>query len=146
VRALVLGTIIALCLCGVAIADDAGPPAATATLNITVRNISSAGGKLLLGVYDETNFAMKGGVPVAHKSTNVRGDRQTVTFEDIPPGVYAVKALQDINMNGQFDMGVKGIEPFGFSGYPEIKGGLPPFADVKFTVTAGDNSIDITLH
>jgi uncharacterized protein (DUF2141 family) len=70
----------------------------------------------------------------------------TITFEGLAPGVYGAKVLQDINQNGQFDMSSKGVEPFGFSDDPEIKGGLPPFDDVKFTVTPGNNSIDVTLR
>lgn len=124
----------------------ADPAPATASLAITVHNISDAGGDLRLGVYDETNFAMKGGVPVAHKVTHARGATMMITLDDIAPGTYGVKVLQDINQNGQFDMGLKGIEPFGFSNDPEIKGGLPPFDAVKFTVTPGNNSIDVTLH
>ena len=145
-RAFAIAALMFLAVPPVAVADDTASSAATATLNVTVRNIASAGGNLMLGVYDETSYATKGGTAVARKSTHVRGDRMTVTFDGIPPGVYAVKVLQDINQNGQFDMGLKGVEPFGFSGDPEIKGGLPPFADVKFTVTAGTNSIDVTLH
>ncbi len=119
---------------------------APASLTITVHNISDAGGDLRVGVYDETNFPQKTGVPVARKVTHARGPTMTITFDDIAPGTYGAKVLQDINQNGQFDMSAKGIEPFGFSNDPEIKGGLPPFSDVKFTVAPGSNSIDVTLH
>ena len=135
---------IAVCIGGAANAADTAP--ATASLTITVHNISDAGGDLRVGVYDETNFAEKGGTPVARKVTNARSPKMTITFDDIPSGVYGAKVLQDLNRNGQFDMGLKGIEPFGFSDDPEIKGGLPPFSDVKFTVSPGNNSIDVTLH
>jgi uncharacterized protein (DUF2141 family) len=122
------------------------PAPATATLTITVRNISDAGGDLRLGVYDESNFAEKGGVPIARKVTHARGPKMTITFDDVAPGIYGAKVLQDLNRNGQFDMGLKGIEPFGFSNDPPIAAGLPPFDAVKFTVSQGNNSIDVTLH
>lgn len=124
----------------------ADPAPSTAALTIIVHNISDAGGDLRIGVYDETNFAAKSGTPVARRAINARGPKMSITFDDIPPGTYGAKVLQDINRDGQFDMGLKGIEPFGFSNDPEIKGGLPPFSDVKFTVSPGNNSIDITLH
>jgi len=124
----------------------ADPALAAATLTVTVRNINDAGGDLRIGIYDEENFAKKVGDAVARKSMHIMGPKYTFTFDAIPPGVYGAKVLQDINRNGAFDMGLKGIEPFGFSNNPEIKGGLPPFDDVKFTVSPGSNSIDITLH
>ena len=136
--------LLVLCIGSAANAADTAPT--TASLTITVHNIADAGGDLRIGVYDEANFAAKGGTPVAHRVTNARSPKMTITFDSIPPGTYGVKVLQDLNRNGQFDMGLKGIEPFGFSDDPEIKGGLPPFGDVKFTVTAGNNSIDITRH
>jgi uncharacterized protein (DUF2141 family) len=144
VRRLAITIVAALSIGGAASADDPAP--ATATLAITVHNISDAGGDIRLGVYDEKNFAEKGGVPVARKVTHARGATMTLTLDDIPPGTYGVKVLQDLNRNGQFDMGLKGVEPFGFSNDPAITGGLPPFDEVKFTVTAGNNSIDVTLH
>ncbi|HTT99976.1 MAG TPA: DUF2141 domain-containing protein [Rhizomicrobium sp.] len=127
-------------------APAADPAPTTASLTITVHNIADAGGDLRIGVYDEANFAAKAGTPVARKVTHARGSKMTITFDGIPPGTYGAKVLQDINQNGQFDMGLKGVEPFGFSNDPEIKGGLPPFSDVKFTVSPGNNSIDVTLH
>jgi uncharacterized protein (DUF2141 family) len=143
-KSVALGALIALCLGGAANAADPAP--ATATLTITVHNISDAGGDLRVGVYDAANFALKSGTPAVRKVTHARGATMTVKFDDIAPGTYGAKVLQDINQNGQFDMGLKGIEPFGFSNDPEIKGGLPPFDDVKFTVAPGNNSIDVTLH
>ena len=122
------------------------PPAITATLTITVRHIIDAGGDLKIGVYDEANYAMKGGMPVARKSTHARGPTMSFTFDDIPPGTYAAKVLQDVNQNGNFDFGPKGMEPFGFSNDPVVTVGLPPFDEAKFTVTAGTNTIEITLH
>ena len=115
-------------------------------LTITVRHIIDAGGDLKIGVYDEANYAMKGGMPVARKSTHARGPTMSFTFDDVPPGIYAAKVLQDVNQNGNFDFGPKGMEPFGFSNDPVVTVGLPPFDEAKFTVTAGTNTIEITLH
>ncbi len=43
----------------------------------------------------------------------------TITFDTIALGIYGAKVLQDINQNGQFDIGPKGVEPIGFSDDPE---------------------------
>ena len=106
-----------------------------ATLTITVRHIIDAGGDLKIGVYDAANYAMKGGVPVARKSVHARGPMMSFTFDDIPPGIYAAKVLQDVNQNGNFDFGPKGMEPFGFSNDPEVTVGLPPSAGMGSSAT-----------
>jgi uncharacterized protein (DUF2141 family) len=130
----------------IALAEDAASPA-TATLTVTVDHIlDDAGGDLLVGLYDKAGFETAHSVPVAGKRTSARRSTMTVTFENLPPGVYAVKAFQDLNRNGNFDVGLKGVEPFGFSNDPPVTVGLPPFDDAKFTVTAGTNSIELTLH
>ena len=42
---------------------------------------------------------------------------QEVEFSDVPPGVYAVQVLQDLNGNGKMDFDWAGlpVEPYGFS-------------------------------
>lgn len=118
----------------------------TATLTITVRHLIDAGGNLRIGIYDEANYAAKGGTPVARKSVHARGGTMSITFDDIPSGTYAAKVLQDVNQNGNFDFGPKGMEPFGFSNDPEVTAGLPTFEAAKFTVSPGVDSIEITLR
>jgi uncharacterized protein (DUF2141 family) len=121
-------------------------PPATATLTIKVRHIIDAGGDLQIGIYEKANYATKGGMPVARKSAHARGPTMSFTFDGIPPGTYAAKVLQDVNQNGNFDFGPKGMEPFGFSNDPVVTVGLPPFDEAKFTVTGGTNTIEITLR
>ena len=70
----------------------------------------------------------------------------TYTFTDIPPGVYAIQAYQDVNENGQFDMGVFGPkEPYGFSNSVRPRFSHPKFDDAKFEVQgdAADMSFEI---
>jgi len=143
--ATIAGTLLSVVAAGTAIAADAASPA-SATLTVTVHHIFDAGGDLLIGVYDEAGYTARHGVPVAGRSIHARSSTMTVTFGNLPPGTYAVKAFQDLNGNGNFDVGVRGVEPYGFSTDPPVTVGLPPFNDVEFTVTAGANSIDLTLH
>ncbi|HWA04065.1 MAG TPA: DUF2141 domain-containing protein [Rhizomicrobium sp.] len=129
-----------------AVAPGAAHADELAHLTVVVRNVSDAGGDLRLGIYDAENFAKKGGIPVARKSVHARGGTMTLEFDGIPPGTYAVKVAQDINMNGTFDYGMKGIEPFGFSRDPAVTVGLPPFDDAKIALAPGANAIDIHLR
>ena len=117
-----------------------------ATLSVTVLNVGDAGGQLKIGVYDAAGFNAKNALPVAGKVVLARPGKMTVKIEGIAPGVYAVKMFQDIDRNGYFDVGMKGMEPFGVSNDPPVTTGLPPFDDAKFTLSPGDNSITVTLH
>jgi uncharacterized protein (DUF2141 family) len=123
-----------------ALADD------TASLAVTVRNVSEAGGELRIGVYDEAGFEVRGAKPVAGKTTLARPGTMTVTIDGIKPGTYGVKLFQDVNRNGHFDFGLTFTEPFGISNDPPVTLALPPFDDAKISLHPGLNSIDVTLH
>ncbi len=124
-------------------ADDAAPKA---SLAVTVTGISDAGGQLRIGVYDAAGFNAKNAMPVAGKTVLARPGKMTVTITDIAPGTYGVKLFQDIDRNGHFDFGLKGVEPYGVSNDAQAASGLLPFDDAKFTLSPGDNSITVTLH
>jgi uncharacterized protein (DUF2141 family) len=124
-----------------ALAADAPAPV---TLTVTVLNVSDAGGRLEVGVYDEAGFKTRHGAPIAGKITAARPGTMTIAIDGIPPGVYAVKMFQDINRNGYFDLGFRLTEPYGFSNDPPSP--VPSFDDAKFALNAGSNAITVTLH
>lgn len=132
-------------------AGDATPVAGAATagggaLDVTVLGVSDAGGQLRVGVYDEAGFNARNAMPLAGKVVLARPGKTTVRIENIPPGTYGVKLFQDIDRNGHFDVGLKGVEPYGVSNDAPAANGLPAFDDAKFTLSPGDNSITVTLH
>jgi uncharacterized protein (DUF2141 family) len=67
-------------------------------------------------------------------------------LHDVPPGVYAIEAYQDVNDNDKMDTTWLGLplEPYGFSrdAHPVLS--KPSFSKVRFTLVAGDQSQ--TLH
>lgn len=128
-----------------AAADEPAPPQ-EAALTIRIQNVSDAGGTLRIGVYDETGFKAKNALPVAYKFTSARPGTTTVTIENIPPGQYGVKILQDINKNGYFDFGARLMEPYGLSNDPPARTGPPDFDEARITLASGPNSITINLH
>ncbi|HWA91697.1 MAG TPA: DUF2141 domain-containing protein [Rhizomicrobium sp.] len=118
----------------------------TASLSVTVTNVSDAGGELKIGVYDEAGFKSIGALPLAHKTVHARPGRMSVTIDGIAPGTYGVKMYQDINRNGYFDYGRKLTEPVGFSNDARASSGVPDFADAKITLVPGANAIAMSLH
>lgn len=124
----------------------AGAADAPASLTIRIENVSDAGGTLRIGVYDQSGFSAKNGVPVAYKFTSARPGTTTVSIDGIAPGAYGVKVLQDINKNGYFDYGPRLMEPAGLSNDPPMRAGPADFEASRITLVSGPNSITISLH
>jgi uncharacterized protein (DUF2141 family) len=63
------------------------------------------------------------------------------SFDDLPPGRYAIKLYHDANGNGELDTNMMGLptEAYGFSGEGGSMG-PPPFEKAAFEVVAGENN------
>lgn len=122
-----------------------------ATLTVTVQHVSSKGGDLRLALYDRKSFEANDAEPIADKVVAAKPWVDIVTFDPVPPGVYAVKMFQDANRNAKFDFNWLGIpaERYGFSnnaGPDWIRLAPPGFDAAKFVLKPGANSISIWLH
>ncbi len=102
IRALFL--ILAACLV-------AGAAPLAASLRVTIDGVAQAGGALHVGLYDEATFDSVADFPLLKRDiSQVAGD-VGVQFDRLPPGTYALKAYQDLNNDGRWEMG----EPRGIS-------------------------------
>lgn len=85
-----------------------------------------------------------------HAETKAVAPRVSVTFADIPEGIYAVQAFQDRNANARLDRSFIGIpkEPIGFSRDPKVSFGPPGFDDcaVKLSPAGGVLSLTLITH
>jgi uncharacterized protein (DUF2141 family) len=117
----------------------AGGP--SANLTIRVENVLPSGGILRLGVYDRGRYPDDNSTPIASANVAAISGETTVILRNLPPGLYAIEAFQDVNANGQMDTSWLGLpqEPFGFSRDAVPFLSKPSFDDVKFTLAAGDN-------
>jgi uncharacterized protein (DUF2141 family) len=75
----------------------------------------------------------------------VRKTRARCTFEDIPPGTYAIGVIHDENMNGKLDTNRLGIptEGYGFSNNARNLFGPPSFAAASFPYDG--RTLDLTI-
>jgi uncharacterized protein (DUF2141 family) len=138
---------VALFAAAIARADD------MAVLTVTVQHISSKGGDLRLALYNsrKTFADDDSDNPVIDKVVPAKPWVQVVTFDPVPPGIYAVKMFQDANRNGKFDLNWLGLpdERYGFSNNarPDWMHLAPPsFDDAKIVLKPGPNAISIWLH
>jgi uncharacterized protein (DUF2141 family) len=86
-------------------------------IHVTTLNIRNSTGSLDCAIFDSTvGFPTK----VLHSATQVMITKilkkeARFTFEDLPPGTYALVAFHDENMNGKFDTNWLGIPKEGIN-------------------------------
>lgn len=120
--------------------------AQAADLRVSVENLKSDTGHLMIAVYgSEAAFDdREGAVEEIRKA--VSGDRVAVTFADLDAGDYAIAAFQDVNGNGDLDTNLLGMprEPWGFS--RDASGGMgpPAFGDAAFAIDG--ETVDMTIR
>jgi uncharacterized protein (DUF2141 family) len=122
-----------------------------AVLTVRIENVSTKGGDLRLGLYDEKSFGDDNGEPAAGKVVNAHPGETVVTLDGVPPGAYAIKTFLDQNRNGKFDMSWYGLpkEKYGFSNDagPDWMHLAPPtFESAKIVLKPGPNTTTINLH
>ncbi len=114
------------------------------SIEVTVQDVANNDGKIFLALYNsETNFLEK-----SYKGTKseIMNNSSTITFEDIPSGVYAISVFHDENDNGKMDTNFMGIpkEDYGCSNDASGFMGPPKWKDAKFELKT-DKTITITL-
>jgi uncharacterized protein (DUF2141 family) len=122
---------------------SADPATGGPVTNLTIRieNVLPSGGILRLGVYDQAGYPDDNSTPIAFANVTAVSGETTVVLPNIPPGIYAIEAYQDVNSNNQMDTSWLGLplEPFGFSRDAVPFLSKPSFDQVKFTLVDGEN-------
>jgi len=119
--------------------------AVAANLTVNISDVEQGKGHLLVALYadeesynsSKANFASK--VKAAH-------EQESVVFENLPDGEYAIKMYQDENDNNSLDVNIMGIpkEGYGFSNNGGMFGS-PKYVEAKFTIKE-NTVIEIELH
>ena len=104
-------TVLAFVLALASAAAEAAQTQLAASLRITIDGVTPSGGTLRVGLYDEATFPAIPDTALFRREIPKIAGGVVVTFDRLPPGTYAVKALQDVNNNGKADPG----EPSGIS-------------------------------
>jgi uncharacterized protein (DUF2141 family) len=108
--------------------------AAAADLTITVKDVRSTEGAVLIAVYDsDSHFLDPQHAKFTGKSNAVKGEVKFV-FHNVPSGKYAVTSFHDENGNGKLDRNAVGFptEGIGFSNEAKITLGPPAFTEAAF--------------
>jgi len=120
----------------------------TYALTVHVANLRNSTGVVQYALYNED-----GTIPdekytkyMKKQVGEIINGSSSITFMDLPKGVYAVNILHDENRNGKIDKGLLlPVEGIGFSNYATI--GLtnrPDFSGASFALDA-DMEVEITV-
>jgi len=115
--------------------------AAAADLTITVDNLRSNQGQVLLCVFSAESSDREAfpdcakGHPVRHSKAAVADGKVVVRYKGLKDGVYAVAAIHDENGNNELDTNFLGIptEGIGISTNPRLMG-KPYFGEAQFEI------------
>lgn len=114
------------------------------TITVNVEEASSNDGKMFIALYNAENSFLS----TSYKGSKsaIKNNQCSVTFEDIPNGVYAVSIFHDENDNGKMDTNFFGIPSEDYGCSNDAKGfmGPPQWEDAKFQLRE-NKSITITL-
>ncbi len=108
------------------------------TIEVTMTGFDNNKGSVQVGLYDkESNFLDKEYKTIASK---IEGGTATVTFTEVPDGVYAISCYHDEDSNGKLNMfmGMIPREPYGTSNNAPSNFGPPKWEDAKFEVKEGE--------
>ncbi len=108
-------------------------------IKVNVTGISKIEGDLIIAVFDnENDFLEK---PAKAATIRVQENKNETCFNDLPPGVYSISVIHDLDKNGELNTKLYGppAEPYGF--YNNVKGnfGPPAFEDTSFELKAGES-------
>ena len=112
------------------------------TITVTIDNVTSDEGKVLMSLHTSETFMKGKGVMDAE--AEIKNGKVTVTFENVLPGEYAILAMHDVNDNKRMDFQENGMpkESFGMSNNA-IAMGPPQYDDAKFKVEGKNLDLNI---
>ncbi|MEZ5999311.1 DUF2141 domain-containing protein [Hyphomonas sp.] len=136
----ILNAVIAAAL-GAGIAGQA----AAADLTVRIEGVEAATGTFHVAIFDADGW--DGNDAVAGKLTAAEEGAE-LTFSDLEPGAYGIRIYQDVDNNGELNLGMWGIpsEPYGFSRDASARMGPPRFKSVRFDLPEAGTVQTITLQ
>ncbi|PZO53463.1 MAG: hypothetical protein DCF16_06595 [Alphaproteobacteria bacterium] len=117
----------------------------TATVTVQLTGLQPQG-SVMMQVFNSAE-GYGSGDQLTARQIPITAASASVSFENVPPGQYAIRLFHDVNGNGQLDTNPFGIptEPFAFSNNARGRFGPASWEDAVFTVTAGPNVHQITI-
>ncbi|MEM7492799.1 MAG: DUF2141 domain-containing protein [Pseudomonadota bacterium] len=121
--------------CSFAVPEDVEP--GTHQVEVSFTNIESETGMIWASLCTEEQHAKLGQEPCEMNARIDASEGASLTFENVPSGIYAISAYHDANENQALDFDTRGIpfEPTGNSGNARGFFGPPTFNQMKFRLS-----------
>lgn len=105
-----------------------------ASITVTIKDFRNENGSVLVGVYTSKNDFLK--KTSLRKAVKIKSPEVTVSFDDLPPGEYAVSIIHDENDNKEFDRNKIGLPKEGYCFGNNALGriGTPSYDQVKIVL------------
>jgi uncharacterized protein (DUF2141 family) len=124
----------------------ANPARSDVAGKLTVRfsGLEETAGELIVSIANSSEMFESEDQAVRSAEVPVQGKQQSVVFDGIVAGEYAVKIFHDANSNRKLDIGWRGPEEkYGFSNNVMGFMGPPDFEDAKFAFDGSELTVDI---
>jgi len=117
------------------------------TLNVSLTGIQHERGSVRVGLYSDPKTFRKEAQAIAVLQVAATPRTVQVSFDDLPPGRYAIMAYHDEDGNGELNrrFGMFPTEGYGLSNNPQIAG-PPAFEDSAFEVGNSPTQISIEIR
>lgn len=119
----------------------------SSALEVEVTLNKAAGGQVMLMLCsDSASYEAEEGCQLL--KADAVGPLVRLVFMGLKPGTYALRAVHDINANGDIDVNKLGIptEPFAFSNDAMGRMGPPSFREASFNVRSGRNAVKVKMR
>jgi uncharacterized protein (DUF2141 family) len=135
----------ALALLGLAPQTAKAQTPPEATVRVSVTNIATQQGFIMVALYDEANWGQS---PAARARVPVTGGAVAFNLAAPAPGRYAIRMFHDVDSDGAMGTNLFGIptEPTGFSNNAPLQFGPPSFDAAAFDVAASGAAQTIVLR
>ena len=109
----------------------------TYIIKVQLENLINNKGTTLIALYEKEGFLSR--QPLQAGKSEIEEGKAFFTFDNVPPGIYAIVALHDENNNDRMDYGPSGMPEEGWttSGNSLIMG-PPNFEESKFELSDQD--------
>jgi uncharacterized protein (DUF2141 family) len=122
--------------------------ASAARIIVTIDGVHSTQGNVFVGLYASPSKFLVGNQTDAMKRVTASPGPITVTFDNLPPGTYAVGAYHDENANDHLDTNLLGLPTEGYALSNGVRAvfSKPKFIEAAFTVGAGDKPVALHIR
>lgn len=120
-----------------------------ASLELRIENAKNDQGLVRVLVFNQAEgFPDKADKAVRMANLSIKNKIAVITFDDLPPGNYAIAVFHDSSKSGKIRTNLVGfpLDRYGFSNNATGIMGPPSFEKAAFPITTGKNSITISMR